>query len=673
MLHLRSLLAAFALCSPALAQGADPANAKPATVRIPKNVPLPAAAPAPGAARAAITLGERVRADQQKAAIIPVLVIVSDGASFLRAVSAWTPTLRFPVLIDDGSILATDNIARFARAFQPKDIVRFQAPSAPGGWSPSRDDINAALKKVWSAESTEIEALKKTWETQSHEPPGIVVANEKDAAWTAAITLAAARGQPIIWIGDDLAPLDLHKWWPADDAAKLDKFLQDYCARSGLSWSDLGDTIDAVTLCGSFPNTIQFSPKDVRALTDRIGRHRADGPNRWAWTGQIFGNPQEAAYRAMSAVFLETDVAWLFDSYPKSSPWSDYSLAQSKSTLSGAFKSDLVESPGAGASMWREKTQRPLDCGLIFVNTKGNADFFELESGYGYCGDLPLLRRPAALHFIHSWSLQSPGSRDTLGGRWLERGVYLYYGSMNEPTLAAFTPCPQVADLLVKGAAFAGAVRRDQGPAWKLTVIGDPLATLRVGGLGALSDAPLPLEGSRKVAAEAADLARKGDFAGAIRAFILAGDEEMAIKLASAILRDRPAAITPALVRAAVPALARAGRSSDVVALLKIAPLKAEDKSTDAAMLRDNLWFACAIPLKSKVSPPDASTLEMLKENLRPEQLDQDLIELGSAWAQTFDFAAAIGMAESVAARQTEPHLKKKAARALEELRKGRR
>jgi hypothetical protein len=678
--RLISIPSAFALAAalaPALvlAQSARPNSARPqpAIVRIPKPVGTPMALPAPSSARAAIALGERVRATQKQAQVIPTLVIVADGASYLDAISRWTPDLRFPVLIDDGSVLASDNIARFIRAFQPADVVRYQVPGAVAGWSPSAASIERTLAKVWSADSAEIENLKKAWAAKSHEPPGIVVANEKDGAWTAAIALAAARGQPLIWIEDTQAPRDLHKWWSADEAGALDKFLQDYCAKSGLSWSDLGDTLDAVTLCGSFPNIIQVNPKDARALTDRIGRLRIDGPGRWAWSGQIFGNPSEAAYRAMCPLFLSSDEAWLFDTYPKSSPWNDYSLAQSKTSLSAAFKSALTESPGAGASMWREKTQRPLSPGLIFVNSKGNADFFELETGYGYCGDVPVLLKPAALHFIHSWSLQSPGSRNTLGGRWLERGVYLYFGSVNEPTLAAFTPCPQIAELLVKGAVFSGAARRDVGPAWRLTLLGDPLATVAPGAIGEKTAQTLTLESTKPLKAEAAELARKGEFAPAIRAFILSGDEEMAVKLASALFRDRPAAVTPAVAKAAIPALARAGRTADVVGMFKAANFKADDKSTDTAMLRDCLWSATASSMRSRISPPDTATLELLKENLRNEQLDQDLIELGAAWAQVFDFAAASGMVESVAARQTEPHLKKKGQRAIEEMRKNRR
>lgn len=669
------VLVAAASPLPLLAQSARPgsAQAPPATVRIPKSTPTPMALPTPSAARSAIALGERTRQTQLKAEVIPTVVIVGDAASFLDAIAHWTPELRFPVLVDDGSVGSADNIARFVRAFQPTEVVRYRAPGAAEGWNPSAASIERTLAKVWGADSANIEAMKKAWAGRAHEPPGIVVANEKDPAWTAAIALAAARGQPLIWIDDTQAPRDLHKLWPADDAAKLDKFLQDTCARTGLAWSDLGDSLDAVTLCGSFPNTIDVGPKDVRALTDRIGRLRIDGSARWAWSGQIFGNPAEAAYRAMCPLFLSSDEAWLFDTYPKSPPWSDYSLAQAKAALSSSFKSALAESPGANASAWRENTQRPLTAGLLFVNSKGNSDFFELESGYGYCGDIPMLLKPAALHFIHSWSLQFPGSRDTLGGRWLERGVYLYYGSVNEPTLAAFMPCPRVADLLTQNAVFSGAVRRDGGPSWRLTVIGDPLATVTPGGIGVRSSKPLPLEGAKPLKIEAAELARKGDFAGAIRAFVLAGDEEMAVKLASALLRDRPAAATPAVAKAAIPALTRAGRTADVVGFFKAANFKEGDRSTDASMLRDSLWSAAAPSLRSRISPPETGTLELLKDNLRNEQLDQDLIELGAAWAQVFDFAAARGMVESVAARQTEPNLKKKAQRAIEEMRKGRR
>ncbi len=660
--------AAFAQKSTPGGRSAPPVVIKPS--KAPDPVPAQASQNAAGAA---LALGQRVRETQKTAAVIPVLVLVSDGNSFIEAVGAWRPDLRFPVLIDDGSVLAAENIARFVYAFKPKDVVRFVGAKPASGWGADRAGVEKALAKAWGAESTDLEAMKKAWAGAKHEPPGIVVANEGDGAWPAAAALAAARGQPLLWITDQQAPRDLHKWWSGDEAAALDKYLQDECAKMGLSWSDLGDTLDAVTICASLPNIIEIAPKEARAMTDRIGRLRADSPNRWAWCGQIFGNPAEAAYRAMCPLFLDNDKAWLFDSYPKSTPWNTYSLAIAKAALSKSFTAELAESPGANIGAWRERVARPIDAGLFFVNTKGNSDYFELESGYGYCGDIPMLRRPAAIHIVHSWSMQGPGSRDSIGGRWLERGVYLYYGSVNEPTLVAFKPCPEVAELIAGGAVFSGAARRETGPAWKLTLAGDPLATLIPGAVGPRGDAKLELAGLKSEGAEASELIRKGDFAGAIRSLVLSGKEETAVKLGAALLKERPTSVTPAVARALIPALMRAGRTQDVVAAFGLAKIKAEDKSNDTAFLRDCLWSANANALRSKISPPDVSTLEMLRDNIRPEQIDQDLIDLGGAWAQVFDFAAASGMVESITAQTTDPYQKKKAMKAVEEMKRRRR
>ncbi|MBS0190071.1 MAG: hypothetical protein U0573_00955 [Phycisphaerales bacterium] len=627
----------------------------------------------PASARAAIRAGQHCREDLRKTGIIPIVVIVGDANSFVRAIGAWTPKVRFPVLIDDGSIRSAENIARFVRAFAPKDVVRFTAADAGGGWDANAEAIAAALAASSGAKDPTPESLRAAWDAQSHQPPGIVVANKADVAWPAALALAAGHGQPLLWITDEQAPRSLHDMWNADAASALDKYLQNECSKLGYQWSDLGDSIDAVTICASIPNTYEVAPREVRATTDRIGRLRADAPARWAWCGQIFGGPAEACYRAMCPLFLDNTRSWMFDSYPKTTPWSTYSLAQAKTGLGPKFTTELLETPGASAALWREKTGTGIDAGLFFVNSKGNSDFFELEGGYGYCGDVPMLLRPAALHLIHSWSLQYPASRNTIGGRWLERGVYLYYGSVNEPTLGAFTPCPQVAELLGAGASFGGAVRRDQGGAWKLTVLGDPLATVSPGAVGDRVDQPLPLENAGSIAAGTRELIRKSDFAAAIREFILCGQEETAIKLAVALLRDRPQAVTPAVARAIIPSLMRAGRSADLVAAMRAARVTDDDKGEDTAFLRDCLWTGCGLALRSKVSPPDVQTLELLRANIRPEQIDQDLIDLGLAWSRATDFATAVGVVDATIGKQTDPAIKKKAARAGEELRRHRR
>lgn len=638
--------------------------------------PTPAARAAepPAAAKTAVALGQRVRELQKKSTVLSTVVIVRDGVSYCEAIKQWTPTTRFPVLIDDGSIQAQENIARFVRAFGPETVVRFASAAASNNWNARRDLVHEALAASWSAAGADAEALKAAWRQAGHTPPGVVVANENDPAWPAALALAAGRGQLLAWVGDELSPRDLHRWWTAEGATALDKHLQDIVSRAGLAWSDLGDTIDAITVCSSLPNVFEITPKEARATMDRLGRLRPDAPNRWAWAGQIFGNPQEAAYRAMCALLLDADSAWLFDSYPKSSPWNLFSLTQSKAAFEQIqLKTTVFETPGASPSLWRSEARKPLDTGLIFVNTKGNADFFELEGGLAYCGDLPWLLRPAAVHFVHSWSMQSPMSRDTIGGRWLERGVYLYYGSTNEPMLQGFTPCPRVAALLALGASFAGACRNDVGPTWKLTVAGDPLATVAPGALGSRSkDAP-KLPNLAPLGTEAAGAVKTGDFAIALRGLMLDGNSESAAKLAAALLKDRKSALTPAAARIAVAPLYRTGRLQEAMACFRLAEIKSDDRSTDANMLRDLLWLSASPALQIRTTAPDKDVLNTLRDNLRPEQLDQDLIELSAAWSRAIDYSAALTMLETIAAGQTEPHLKKKAVRAIEEFKRQRR
>jgi hypothetical protein len=637
----------------------------------PGDVPVNKPVEPPPAAKAAVALGQRVRELQTKSTVLSTVVIVRDAASYCEAIKQWTPAIRFPILIDDNSIQSQENIARFVRAFAPETVVRFASASASNTWNANRDLIHDALAASWSAAGADPEALKAAWRQASHTPPGVVVANENDPAWTAALALAAGRGQLLTWVGDDLAPRDLHKWWTAEGAAALDKHLQDIVSRAGLAWSDLGDTIDAITVCSSLPNVFEITPKEARATMDRLGRLRPDAPNRWAWAGQVFGNPQEAAYRAMCGLFLEADSAWLFDSYPKSAPWSLFSLTQSKAAFEQVqLKTTIFETPGASPALWRTEARKPLDTGIVFVNTKGNADFFELEGGLAYCGDLPWLLRPAAVHFVHSWSMQTPMSRDTLGGRWLERGAYLYYGSTNEPMLQGFTPCPRVAALLALGASFAGACRNDVGPTWKLTVVGDPLATIAPGALGPRSkDAP-KLANLSPVATEASAAVKGGDFAAALRGLVLDGNSESAAKLAAALLKDRKSAVTPAAARVAVAPLFRTGRTQDAITCFRLTELKTDDRSTDASMLRDLLWLSASTALQSRTAPPDKDTLNTLRDHLRPEQLDQDLIELSAAWSRAIDYSAALTMLETIAAKQTEPHVKKKTARAIEEFKK---
>ena len=58
---------------------------------------------------------------------LPILIIVSDEPSYIEAIARWTIHARYPVLLDDGTEAAREDIARFARAYSPKSILRWSS------------------------------------------------------------------------------------------------------------------------------------------------------------------------------------------------------------------------------------------------------------------------------------------------------------------------------------------------------------------------------------------------------------------------------------------------------------------------------------------------------------------------------------------------------------------
>src|SRR5262249_1871807 len=153
------------------------------------------------------------------------------------------------------------------------------------------------------------------------------------------------------------------------------------------------------------------------------------------------------------------DSAWLFDGYDSSQPWILWDMTKAAGELDRiGIKSVLDDGPnGQGLSDLRVRAagvrQGPtsslkgepgmgIDAGLIAGNTSGKPEFVDLKPGQGKPVDIPVLRRPAMVYFVHSFSAWSPTARSTIAGVWLERGAYAYLGSVDEPMLSGFLPTP---------------------------------------------------------------------------------------------------------------------------------------------------------------------------------------------------------------------------------------
>ncbi len=570
-----------------------------------------------------VRLGRRAELVRANAPVIPDVVIVPDGASYLAAVAAWKPEGRFPILIDDGTWQAGEDIARFVRAFEPRRVVRWTGGDRAARGDARREAVERTVAAAWGHDGDPA-SLIDFWRAHHHVPPGVVVADGADPAWTAALALAAGRALPIAWV--TLERRNVSGAMSRTDADALCAEIERACEATGLSWRTLGDDLDAVALCLNAAVKIETSEREFVATTDRVGRPAigASAGERWAWASQVFGTEAEAAYRAMCSLFLRPASAWVFDSYPHESPWSQYDGTEAARVLrESGLRVMLDDAPRQGLADWRARSLRAVDAGIVLLNSKGNRDWFELSPGRAHAGDVPMLSAPAIVHMVHSWSANAPRNRATVGARWLERGAYAYCGSVQEPTLLAFVPTPLVAKRLAAGAPWAAAVRHDGTPVWRVAVMGDPLITL--GPPARRIDDALPLDGAEDLAETTKRAASETDYESLVRSLWLSGRDAEAAKLAGALLAEQPGAVTPAFARDALFSVFRAGTDSAFLDLY--ARLAPEDAAAGAA--RDALWFVARRVVPQHGESRDQALL-LLRQHARPEQLDADNAELGA-------------------------------------------
>lgn len=604
---------------------------------------LPAQAqPAPPA----LQLGLRVLQRRLSWPAASVVVVVPDEASFVDAVSRWSSELVFPVLIDNGTAWSGEAVARFVRAYGPERVLWHETEErAPEEPAARRAWVEAALARVHGAsvEPTATVGLLEAMRRDGHTPPGVVVADVEDEAWVAALALAAGHGQPIVWV-NRTAVGRVDGFLQEVPAERLVEQIETGCERTGLPWRDLGDAIDAVAICLNTPAALRAEWGENRAerfaLTDLVGRHgamtagRLVNTPRWAWSAQIFGDAERAAYAAMCSLFLAPESAWLFDGYPSTEPWNQYdATAAAEQIRRSPITATVIDEPGNSGDDWRLAAARALDAGLVFVNTKGRAHFFDLGGGRAEFNDVPVLRVPAAVSFVHSWSAQKPANRGTIAGRWLERGAYGYIGSVHEPFLQAFLPTPAVALRLVAGLPWSAAPRPDgASPLWKITVLGDPLLTL--GRSRPIVERLPDLPGAEALTDRLASAVAERRLAEAVRTLVLLGRDADAVELARAVRADAPASFDAELAEAvALAAFREANTELLTEAVRALGPARAEVSGA-----ADALWLHAQPMLRGQITQDLADVLLL---NLRDGTVVRDAMQLADAEARSRGASAA--------------------------------
>lgn len=608
-----------------------------------------------------VLLGSRLEACRKNRPVVSRVVLVPDADTWLAEVSRWSLAGQWPVLFE-----SDPRAAAFIRAFQPQEIVRVPAVALdlPRGREQRRERMRQAVRRAWNGapDRSAIEAFAAVgWA-----PPGFAVTDPMDPAWPAAVAIAAARGLPLEFVDGDLGDVD--GIMDAETLAGLESRLKAAASRIGAAygraveeriveadpqaeipvisyeWEGLGDLLDGVVVCRSMPARVKFLPPPEATIRIQGREDAADGPfavtdalcrnldgTRWAFAGWIWGNEARAASMAMSSIFLERRNLWFVSGYGNEPPWDQFEVRETAAGLAeDGYATLFFDEEGADLTSWRRLLLGGIRPDVLFLNSHGNATEFHLhDDERARASDVPFLDRPMALSLVHSFSAQRPANPNTVGGRFLRRGVYAYAGSVDEPYLRAFIPTRLQAIRISAGIPFLIATRHwpGEGPmagVWKITTIGDPFMTAPRPGpepMPMLSpdEAPRIPDGRpvRDSAREAIDGMRDDPMAGpeAIRLLQLIGEDELAMDTWLRILANGDQEAAAASARSILDPLFRARRARDFVEAYDRVAMDERDIDT-----RDMLWH---LMMPRLAATQDADVLMLLeRETRRPFDIE---------------------------------------------------
>ena len=565
----------------------------------------------------AIALGMRVEQVHRAFGLLDRVVLVPDAATYLDELARWSPAARWPVLIEDDHFSPM-----FIRRFKPAQVVRrvSVADDATGVTNITRDALVAVVIRSWGGDPA-VDSIAAVFERHGYTPPGVVIASTGDAAWTAAVALAAGRGQPIAWLDGRFGrPNQLLE---AADFAPLKEAVDSLVAGAGYPHAAIGDAIETITLCRDIGGRVNIAPKEIRAVTDLLGR--SAGGRRHAYAGWIFGDATRCAYTAMCSLFLDRSDVRLYNTYEEPQVVQVYGMTEAARLLAErGFDVTTWDVPDTTLDRWLKLLPRGFTTDVLVMNSGGNADYFVLSDTRAYCGDVPVLNVPLALHFTHSHSLKAPDNPNTIGGQWLDHGVYAYIGSVDEPRLPGFVPPKVFADRFRNLVPFLIAGRQWDDPAWKINTLGDPLMICRPPVLGAIArlpapdvadDAELDLGEHVKTLMRRAAKDETGDaIAEAVATLDLLGRDSVAIMMWQ-LANQR--GLTQAAAPASLGPLFRAGLANEFLRAADTMP-------TREHIDMDMLWHL----LTPRLRGADEQMLRLLETSIRPCQPHADLERL---------------------------------------------
>ncbi|WP_435021950.1 hypothetical protein TA3x_002648 [Tundrisphaera sp. TA3] len=417
--------------------------------------------------------------------VVDQVCLVPDVPTFLEVIATWDRTRYFPVLFDD-----VESSFRFIRAFKPARIIRYPRAVAPVPEAQLWSRATAAVGASWkpggpgSAKAPPMDGGSAP-EGIGATPPGVVLSSPDAPMLAGAVALAAGRFQPLARL---TTPRKFPEILTGEQARTFCQMAETVIGGRVIEYRRLGDACDFITLAGDWPYRYRGDDGQVDAVDDLIGRSSGNHV-RWAYAGRLLGESADSAYRAMCSLFLQPESALMFNGYAEDAPpWSDYATRLAATRFSAVVPTHQVSGTDrASIHGWHDAFGAENPHGLVWVNSHGSPTVFNLQGGPASAADIPR-GVPTAVAMIHSFSSADPTNPDTVAGRWLANGAFVFYGSVNEPYLQAFRTPLLIGDLLGEKIPMAAAVRKTMaeayGQPWRLIYLGDPLYRVhaRVGG-----------------------------------------------------------------------------------------------------------------------------------------------------------------------------------------------
>ncbi len=429
--------------------------------------------------------------------VVDRVVVCFDRGSFLTEIAKWDEKSYWPVLLWDSDITP-----KFVAAFTPQSVlIAGYAAKSP---APGADELAAGLRTVAAAwgvapEKAPVSAAEflAVLTARGRTPNGVVLLSAGAPDLLGGIALAAGRLQlPLVFETAEGRDQGIKSERMDELRVRLTKELTDL----GIDFELKLDDLDFVTVAADLPFAYTPSSPGVHqgryTVDDAIARH--DGGRRWGWVGRLTGGDARSVYMTMGALFLQPQSGLLWSRYdPKNKVFGVFDPLPALETFQDFFPTETVRHPDATLDRWRE-LEWPAGnrFGFVYVNSSGGATSWSMSGGKATHFDVPDTI-PAVVHYTHSGSAGQPFNTDTIAGRWMAGGAYVYFGSHAEPYLQAFISPSVLAERVAKGIPLGAAMRQLLSPGlvgarkmkvggveqlvrfnmsgpWKLAYFGDP-------------------------------------------------------------------------------------------------------------------------------------------------------------------------------------------------------